>query len=75
VSKFGSGVLGARASPTLLLGGGLMATALVNIAFGAGASLSWFCACWALNGALQGVGGPACARMLTAWFAPKERGT
>ena len=56
LSKFVSGVLGARMSPTLLLGGGLMATAAINIAFGFGTSLAWFCAFWALNGLLQ-VGG------------------
>jgi hypothetical protein len=53
MSKFISGVLGAKFSPTLLLAGGLMATAAVNIAFGFGSSLTWFCACWALNGMLQ----------------------
>lgn len=40
-SKFASGVLGARSSPSLLLGGGLVATALVNICFGFGASMTW----------------------------------
>jgi len=75
MSKFISGVLGARFSPTLLLGGGLIATALINIAFGFGTSLTWFCVFWALNGTLQGVGGPCCARILTTWFAGKERGT
>ena len=33
-SKFLSGVLGAKTSPAVLLGGGLMATAIVNILFG-----------------------------------------
>lgn len=75
MSKFVSGVLGARTSPTVLLAGGLMATALINIAFGFGTSLAWFCICWGLNGTLQGVGGPCCARILTTWFASKERGT
>ncbi|GBF97373.1 hypothetical protein Rsub_11020 [Raphidocelis subcapitata] len=75
MSKFVSGVLGARFSPSVLLAGGLMATALVNIAFGFGSSLAWFCFFWALNGTLQGVGGPCCARILTTWFASKERGT
>lgn len=75
MSKFVSGVLGARLSPTVLLAGGLMATALINIAFGFGTSLAWFCFFWALNGTLQGVGGPCCARILTTWFASKERGT
>jgi len=75
MSKFVSGVLGARFSPSVLLAGGLMATALINIAFGFGTSLAWFCFFWALNGTLQGVGGPCCARILTTWFASKERGT
>lgn len=75
MSKFISGVLGARFSPSVLLAGGLMATALINIAFGFGTSLAWFCFFWALNGTLQGVGGPCCARILTTWFASKERGT
>ncbi|KAG2488806.1 hypothetical protein HYH03_012606 [Edaphochlamys debaryana] len=75
MSKFISGVLGAKFSPSVLLAGGLMATALINIAFGFGTSLAWFCFFWALNGTLQGVGGPCCARILTTWFASKERGT
>lgn len=75
MSKFISGVVGAKFSPSLLLGGGLMATAAINIAFGFGSSLTWFCFFWALNGMLQGVGGPCCARILTTWFAGKERGT
>ena len=45
--------LGAKFSPTVLLAGGLMATAAVNIAFGFGTSLAWFCFFWALNGTLQ----------------------
>lgn len=74
-SKFASGVLGARTSPTVLLAGGLIATALVNVAFGFGHAYLWFCVCWGANGLLQGLGAPACARFLTAWFAGKERGT
>lgn len=52
-SKFASGVLGARTAAHTLLGCGLMATALVNICFGFGSSLTWFCCFWALNGLLQ----------------------
>lgn len=52
-SKFLSGVLGARTSPRNLLAGGLMATAVVNILFGFGSSMVWFCSFWALNGILQ----------------------
>lgn len=52
-SKFLSGVLGARTSPTILLGIGLMATAVVNVTMGFGSSLVWFVAFWSLNGILQ----------------------
>ncbi|KAL4438466.1 hypothetical protein ABPG77_000114 [Micractinium sp. CCAP 211/92] len=74
-SKFVSGVLGSRTSPTILLAGGLIATAALNVAFGFSTSLVWFCTWWAMNGMLQGVGAPCCARILTSWFAAKERGT
>ena len=52
-SKFVSGVLGARSSPRVMLAGGLMATALINVAFGFGSSMVWFSCFWALNGILQ----------------------
>ena len=48
-----SGVLGARTSPRVMLAGGLIATAAVNIAFGAGNSMPWFLTFWAINGILQ----------------------
>ncbi|GAB4816546.1 hypothetical protein N2152v2_003592 [Parachlorella kessleri] len=52
-SKFISGVLGSRTSPSVLLAGGLMATALCNVAFGFSSALTWYCTWWALNGTLQ----------------------
>lgn len=48
-----SGVLGAKASPKVILAGGLMATAVVNVCFGFGASYLWFMVFWAFNGLLQ----------------------
>jgi len=75
MSKFVSGVLGSRTSPRLLLAGGLMATAAMNIAFGFSTSMIWFAFFWSINGMLQGLGAPGCARILTSWFAAKERGT
>ena len=58
-SKFVSGVLGSRTSPSMLLAGGLIATAALNVAFGFSTSLVWFCTWWAMNGMLQvrGAGG------------------
>lgn len=74
-SKFLSGVLGSRTSPRMLLAFGLMATAAMNIAFGFSTSFAWFAVFWSINGMLQGLGAPGCARILTSWFAAKERGT
>jgi len=74
-SKFVSGVVGDVLSPSIMLGGGLIATGLVNLAFGASSTLPFFCVLWAMNGILQGFGAPSCAKILTSWFAAKERGT
>jgi OPA family sugar phosphate sensor protein UhpC-like MFS transporter len=74
-SKFVSGVVGDVLSPSIMLGGGLIATGLINLAFGASSTLPFFCGLWALNGILQGFGAPSCAKILTSWFAAKERGT
>lgn len=74
-SKFISGVLGSRTSPRALLAGGLAVTAALNVGFGVSSLLPVFCVLWALNGMLQGVGAPCCARILTSWYATAERGT
>lgn len=75
ISKFASGVLGANTSPTYLLAGGLAATSLINIAFGSSSAYLWFCLLWGGNGLLQGLGAPACARIMTTWWSDTERGT
>lgn len=74
-SKFVSGVVGDVLSPRVMLASGLALTACVNIAFGCAGTLPWFVALWGLNGILQGWGGPACAKIITAWFGARERGT
>ena len=74
-SKFVSGVVGDMLSPAIMLGGGLIATGFVNLIFGFSSTLPLFCLLWAMNGILQGFGAPSCAKILTSWFAAKERGT
>ena len=74
LSKFLSGVLGDRANPRWLMAGGLLLSALVNVAFGFAAGLGAFVALWALNNLFQGAGSPPCFRLLTHWFSPKEIG-
>ncbi|KAG1666222.1 hypothetical protein FOA52_011522 [Chlamydomonas sp. UWO 241] len=75
VSKFVGGVLGARFSARIMLGGGLLLTAFVNLALGMCTSVPQFAGLWFLNGSLQGIGAPASAMLLTSWFASTERGT
>ena len=74
-SKFVSGVVGDRLSPRIMLAGGLLMTSVINILFGFSSTLQAFCVLWAMNGILQGFGAPSCAKILTSWFASKERGT
>lgn len=50
---FFAGVVSTAVSPRLLLGLGLMATAAVNLAFGASSSMAAFCTLWGINGMLQ----------------------
>jgi len=73
-SKLVAGVLGDRLQPSKMLAYGLLATAITNVMIGAGNGISWFVACWILNGLLQGIGAPACARLMTSWYSPKEKG-
>lgn len=75
LSKFLGGMLGAAFSPRLMLACGLMATSVINIAFGFSTGVFWWTCLWAMNGGLQGIGAPACAMLLTRWFAASERGT
>lgn len=48
-----AGVVSTAVSARLLLGLGLMATAAVNLAFGASSSMAAFCTLWGINGMLQ----------------------
>ncbi|MDR0901251.1 MAG: MFS transporter, partial [Opitutaceae bacterium] len=74
LSKFFSGIIGDRANPRHLMAGGLLLSALVNIAFGLGSGLAFFVVFWALNNLFQGAGSPPCFRLLTHWFSPREIG-
>jgi len=81
VNKLLFGVLAADVSPSLLLAGGLLFTGLTNLAAGSlpavGPALTTLllAGLWLGNGIWQGLGSPACARIVNAWFRPSERGT
>jgi OPA family glycerol-3-phosphate transporter-like MFS transporter/OPA family sugar phosphate sensor protein UhpC-like MFS transporter len=72
ISKFANGFLGDRANARSFLVVGLACSAILNIVFGFGTT-AWFLGMiWMLNGWVQGMGFPPCARLLTHWFTPKQ---
>lgn len=75
LSKFVSGMAADHANPRYFMALGLIASAIMNIIFGA-SSMYWTLAvAWLLNGWFQGMGWPPCARQLTHWYHVTERGT
>ena len=75
VSKLVNGILGDRANPRYFMALGLVLSAMMNIFFGLSSSLLTLGIFWTLNGWFQGLGWPPCARLLTQWYSPNERGT
>lgn len=73
-AKFVAGLWADRYNPRILLVGGMLVSAITNLFFGFGASVSVLGALWVLNGMAQGFGFPPCARILSYWFHPRERG-
>ncbi|MCB1066865.1 MAG: MFS transporter [Simkania sp.] len=74
VSKFLSGVISDHANLKYFMGIGLMMTGFFNLLLGSSSSLVLFGLFLVLNGLFQGWGSPPCARLLTYWYSPKERG-
>lgn len=74
-SKFANGYFGDRANARTFLAFGLFISGVLNIAFGFSATVMMMGLLWCANGWFQGIGFPPCARVLSHWFAPSERGT
>jgi len=75
VSKFVNGFLGDRTNGRIFMAVGLMLSALVNVFFGFGSAVLTLGLLWTLNGWVQGMGFPPCARLMVHWFSPKELAT
>lgn len=75
VSKFINGYWGDRSNARTFLAFGLLMSGLMNIAFGFSGTVTMLGVIWCMNGWFQGIGFPPCARVLSHWFAPSERGT
>ena len=75
LSKFLNGIWADRANARTFMAFGLFTSALCNLAFGFSSTLTLLGFLWVLNGWFQGMGFPPCARLLSHWFSPNERGT
>ncbi len=75
VSKFANGFLGDRSNARTFMAAGLFLSAIVNIFFGLSSAVVTLGLLWMVNGWVQGMGFPPCARLMTHWFSPKELAT
>jgi phosphoglycerate transporter family protein len=74
VSKFANGYFADRANARFFFAFGLMVSALLNLGCGLATTAAVLGFLWCINGWFQGMGFPPCARVLSHWFAPAERG-
>ena len=74
IGKFVMGAVSDRSNPRTFMAFGLLATAILNFAFGSVASFPVHLALWSLNGFVQGMGWPPCGRSMGHWFSERERG-
>lgn len=72
IGNFVNGEIGSHVSPVRLLGLGLLATAIVNLAFGFQTSLLIMLILWSLNGLAQSAGWPPIIRILAERLDPRQ---
>ena len=75
LSRFVNGFWADRLNGRIFMAIGLMLTALMNFLFGCSSLTIFFAIFWIANAWTQGMGFPACAKMLTHWIHPKELST
>ena len=63
IGKFVCGMMVDKLSPRVMFAAGLFGCGITNLLFSVSSS-SWFAFLWFLNGLLQGLGWPACAKIL-----------
>ncbi len=74
-SRFVNGFWADKLNGRVFMALGLALSALMNFLFGCTSLTILFAAFWIVNGWTQGMGFPACAKMLTHWIHPKELAT
>ncbi len=75
LSRFINGALADRTNARMLMTAGLALCALMNFGFGLSSTVLALGVFWMLNGWVQGMGFPPCARLMTHWFEPRELAT
>lgn len=74
ISKFANGMLGDRTNPRYFMALGLVLSGVVNFFLGLVSLPLTMLILLVFNGWFQGMGFPPCARVLSHWFSPGERG-
>jgi OPA family glycerol-3-phosphate transporter-like MFS transporter/OPA family sugar phosphate sensor protein UhpC-like MFS transporter len=75
LSRFVNGFWADRLNGRIFMTIGLALSALMNLLFGFSTVSLMFAAFWVVNGWTQGMGFPACAKMLAQWIHPRELAT
>src|SRR6185295_9980278 len=75
ISKFANSFFADRCNARAFMVIGLAASASLNVCFGLSSTVVALGMFWMLNGWVQGMGFPPCARLLTHWFSPRELAT
>jgi len=75
LSKFANGFLADHSNARTFMATGLLLSAVANVFFGFSSAVLTLGLLWMLNGWVQGMGFPPCARLMTHWFSPKELAT
>lgn len=74
-SRFVNGFWADRLNGRIFMALGLALCALMNFLFGCTSLTILFAVFWVVNGWVQGMGFPPCAKMLTHWIHPRELAT
>jgi OPA family glycerol-3-phosphate transporter-like MFS transporter/OPA family sugar phosphate sensor protein UhpC-like MFS transporter len=75
VSKFANGFLADRSNARTFMAAGLLLSAVINLFFGLSSAVLTLGVLWMLNGWVQGMGFPPCARLMAHWFPPRQLAT
>lgn len=71
ISRFANGALGDKTNARSFMTTGLILSAIMNVCFGLSSAAVTFGVFWMINGWVQGMGFPPCARLMTHWFPPQ----